>query len=163
MATSSGRGARRSKLNGASADSADWAAKPLTSDIETQPSEISSDGGKVWSHIDDLAKKQRNKPTPWGSGAIIHPPLVAIPVFVLMGQMLDRSGMAEKLMMSISRLFGRLNGGTAIAVVIIGRLLAASTGGAGLYSISLSAVCFSSRQPVWKSLKSRRTWIWTGK
>ncbi|BES71283.1 TRAP transporter large permease subunit [Marinobacter nanhaiticus D15-8W] len=68
--------------------------------------------------------------------------LVAIPMFVFMGQMLDRSGMAEKLMLNVSRLFGRLNGGTAIAVVIIGLLLAASTGivGASVALLTLLAV-----------------------
>ncbi|PAV25605.1 tripartite ATP-independent transporter DctM subunit [Tamilnaduibacter salinus] len=68
--------------------------------------------------------------------------LVAIPMFVFMGQMLDRSGIAEKLMLNVSRLFGRLNGGIAIAVVIIGLLLAASTGivGASVALLTLLAV-----------------------
>ena len=54
--------------------------------------------------------------------------LVALPMFIFMGQMLDRSGVAELLMQNVSRLFGRLRGGTAISVIIIGVLLAASTG-----------------------------------
>ncbi len=54
--------------------------------------------------------------------------LVALPMFIFMGIMLDRSGIAEDLMTDLARLFGRMRGGIAIAVVFIGVLLAASTG-----------------------------------
>jgi tripartite ATP-independent transporter DctM subunit len=54
--------------------------------------------------------------------------MVALPMFVLMGLLLDRSGIANELMTSFSRLFGNMNGGLAIAVSLIGLLLAASTG-----------------------------------
>jgi tripartite ATP-independent transporter DctM subunit len=54
--------------------------------------------------------------------------LVALPMFVFMGMMLDKSGIAEDLMKDLTRLFGRVRGGLAIAVVFIGVLLAASTG-----------------------------------
>jgi tripartite ATP-independent transporter DctM subunit len=54
--------------------------------------------------------------------------LVALPMFIFMGVMLDKSGIAEDLMKDLSRLFGRVRGGLAIAVVFIGVLLAASTG-----------------------------------
>jgi tripartite ATP-independent transporter DctM subunit len=54
--------------------------------------------------------------------------LVALPMFIFMGMMLDKSGIAEDLMKDLSRLFGRVRGGLAIAVVFIGVLLAASTG-----------------------------------
>jgi tripartite ATP-independent transporter DctM subunit len=54
--------------------------------------------------------------------------LVALPMFIFMGVMLDRSGMAGDLMVNVSRLFGRVRGGLAVAVAIIGVLLAASTG-----------------------------------
>lgn len=54
--------------------------------------------------------------------------LVALPMFIFMGIMLDRSGIAEDLMRDLSKLFGRVRGGLAIAVVFIGVLLAASTG-----------------------------------
>lgn len=54
--------------------------------------------------------------------------LVALPMFVFMGVMLDKSGIAEDLMKDLTRLFGRVRGGLAIAVVFIGVLLAASTG-----------------------------------
>ncbi|MCB1762611.1 MAG: TRAP transporter large permease subunit [Gammaproteobacteria bacterium] len=54
--------------------------------------------------------------------------LVALPMFIFMGIMLDRSGVAEALMKNMVKLFGRVRGGYAITVVIIGVLLAASTG-----------------------------------
>jgi len=54
--------------------------------------------------------------------------LVAIPMFVFMGLMLDRSGIAEKMMKSMQDLFGRVRGGLAVSVAIIGIILAASTG-----------------------------------
>ena len=54
--------------------------------------------------------------------------LVALPMFVFMGIMLDRSAIAEDLMNDLSKLFGRVRGGLAITVVFIGVLLAASTG-----------------------------------
>ncbi len=54
--------------------------------------------------------------------------MVALPMFIFMGIMLDRSGVAEKLMGSIQQLFGRVRGGLAITVTLIGIILAASTG-----------------------------------
>ncbi len=54
--------------------------------------------------------------------------LVALPIFVLMGVLLDRSGLANELMQNIARLFGRVRGGLAVTVTLIGVLLAATTG-----------------------------------
>lgn len=54
--------------------------------------------------------------------------LVALPMFVLMGLLLDRSGIAAELLREVSRLFGRVRGGLAVSVALIGVLLAASTG-----------------------------------
>nr|CRH04404.1 Putative C4-dicarboxylate transporter family protein, DctM subunit [Candidatus Magnetococcus massalia] len=54
--------------------------------------------------------------------------LVALPMFVFMGLMLDESGIAERLMGAMQRLFGRVRGGLAITVTTIGIILAASTG-----------------------------------
>ena len=54
--------------------------------------------------------------------------LVALPMFVFMGVMMDKSGIAEDLMTDLAKLFGRVRGGLAITVVVIGVLLAASTG-----------------------------------
>ena len=54
--------------------------------------------------------------------------LVALPMFVFMGLMLDRSGVAQRLMMNVAKLFGGVRGGMAVTVALIGMLLAASTG-----------------------------------
>lgn len=54
--------------------------------------------------------------------------LLAIPAFVFMGAMLETSGIAERLLESMGRLLGRLRGGLALAVVLVGSLLAATTG-----------------------------------
>lgn len=54
--------------------------------------------------------------------------LLAIPYFIFLGSMLEKTGIAEKLLETIGILFGRMRGGLALAVVIVGALLAASTG-----------------------------------
>lgn len=54
--------------------------------------------------------------------------LVALPMFIFMGLMLDESGIAERLMTSMQELFGRTRGGLAVTVTVIGIILAASTG-----------------------------------
>ena len=61
-------------------------------------------------------------------GIVANELMVALPLFIFMGIMLDRSGIAEKLMHSLVKLLGPLRGGYAITVVIVGILLAASTG-----------------------------------
>ena len=68
--------------------------------------------------------------------------LVSLPMFIFMGLMLDRSGIAEKLMHSAQELFGRVRGGLAITVTLIGVLLAASTGiiGASVVLLGLLSV-----------------------
>ena len=54
--------------------------------------------------------------------------LIALPMFIFMGLMLDKSGIAKKMMHSMQRLFGNVRGGLAITVALIGIILAASTG-----------------------------------
>lgn len=54
--------------------------------------------------------------------------LVALPMFIFMGLMLDRSGVAQRLMKNMAQLFGGIRGGMAVTVALIGILLAASTG-----------------------------------
>jgi len=54
--------------------------------------------------------------------------LVALPMFIFMGLMLDRSGIAEQMMGNFTQLFGRIRGGLAVTITAIGILLAASTG-----------------------------------
>jgi tripartite ATP-independent transporter DctM subunit len=68
--------------------------------------------------------------------------LVSLPMFIYMGLMLDKSGMAEKLMTSAQELFGTLRGGLAITVILIGVVMAASTGivGASVVLLGLLTV-----------------------
>ncbi len=54
--------------------------------------------------------------------------LIALPMFIFMGLMLDKSGIAEKMMHSMQKLFGNVRGGLAVTVALIGVILAASTG-----------------------------------
>jgi tripartite ATP-independent transporter DctM subunit len=54
--------------------------------------------------------------------------LLAIPYFIFLGSVLEKSGLAEELLETISMILGRLRGGLALAVVIVGTLLAATTG-----------------------------------
>ncbi|HVL57047.1 MAG TPA: TRAP transporter large permease subunit [Burkholderiaceae bacterium] len=68
--------------------------------------------------------------------------LVALPMFIFMGLMLDRSGVAENLMTNFVKVFGRLRGGLAITVVIIGVMLAASTGIVGASVVLLGTLAF---------------------
>jgi tripartite ATP-independent transporter DctM subunit len=66
--------------------------------------------------------------------------LVALPMFILMGNLLDKSGVAENLMKSFLALFGRVRGGLAITVVLIGIILAASTGIVGASVVLLGVM-----------------------
>ena len=75
-------------------------------------------------------------------GVINNVTLIAVPLFVFMGVMLERSGLAEELLDTMGLLFGRLRGGLAISVVAVGALLGASTGivGATVVTMGLLAV-----------------------
>jgi tripartite ATP-independent transporter DctM subunit len=54
--------------------------------------------------------------------------LIALPMFIFMGLMLDKSGIAQRMMHSMQKLFGNIRGGLAVTVALIGIILAASTG-----------------------------------
>jgi tripartite ATP-independent transporter DctM subunit len=75
-------------------------------------------------------------------GVMTNVTLLAVPLFVFMGVMLERSGLAEELLDTMGLAFGRLRGGLAISVVIVGALLGASTGivGATVGTMGLLAV-----------------------
>ncbi|MBE1275081.1 TRAP transporter large permease [Enterovibrio baiacu] len=66
--------------------------------------------------------------------------LVALPMFIFMGNMLDKSGVADRLMHSMQALFGRVHGGLAITVMAIGIILAASTGIIGASVVLLATM-----------------------
>lgn len=66
--------------------------------------------------------------------------LIAVPLFIFMGIMLQKSGLAESLLETMAMLFGRMNGGLAISVVIVGALLAASTGIVGATVVTMGLI-----------------------
>ncbi len=75
-------------------------------------------------------------------GRMSNVTLMAVPLFVFMGVMLERSGLADKLLDTMGILLGRLRGGLAASVVVVGALLGASTGivGATVVTMGLLAV-----------------------
>ena len=66
--------------------------------------------------------------------------LLAVPFFIFMGTMLERSKLAEDLLTTIGQLFGRLRGGLALAVVFVGALLAAATGVVGASVVAMGLI-----------------------
>ncbi len=66
-------------------------------------------------------------PSKW-AGTLENPELLAVPLFVLMGAVLERSGVAERLLNAFGMIMGPLRGGVAAAVIVVGTLLAAATG-----------------------------------
>ena len=66
--------------------------------------------------------------------------LLAVPLFVFMGVVLEKSGIAEALLETMGQLFGRVRGGLAISVVLVGALLAATTGVVGASVVTLAVI-----------------------
>ena len=66
--------------------------------------------------------------------------LIAVPLFIFMGLMLEKSGLAESLLETMAKLFGKVRGGLAVSVVIVGALLAASTGIVGATVITMGLI-----------------------
>jgi len=82
--------------------------------------------------------------------------LMAVPLFIFMGLVLEKSRMAEDLLLSMSKLFGPVRGGLAISVVMVGAILAASTGivSASVVMMSVIALPLMLRHGYSKSLSS---------
>lgn len=70
-------------------------------------------------------------------GIMTNQTLLAVPLFIIMGVFLEKSQIAEKLLDALSLIFGQLRGGLAIAVILVGMLLAASTGVIGATVVTL--------------------------
>jgi TRAP-type mannitol/chloroaromatic compound transport system permease large subunit len=70
-------------------------------------------------------------------GVITNPVLIAVPLFIFMGVVLERSKIAEVLLTTMGQLFGAMRGGLGISVVIVGALLAASTGVVGATVVAM--------------------------
>lgn len=73
-------------------------------------------------------------------GTINNFMLMAVPLFIFMGIMLEKSGLAESLLETMANLLGRLKGGLAISVVLVGALLAASTGIVGATVVTMGVI-----------------------
>ena len=77
-------------------------------------------------------------------GTMINEPLVAVPLFIFMGIMLEKTKIAAGLLQSIGELFGTTKGGLGIGVVIVGMLLAASTGIVGATVVTMGMLSLPS-------------------
>ncbi|HEY5701878.1 MAG TPA: TRAP transporter large permease subunit, partial [Gammaproteobacteria bacterium] len=73
-------------------------------------------------------------------GVMTNFSLLAVPLFIFMGVILDKSGLAEELLETMALLFGRLRGGLALSVVIVGALLAATTGVVGATVVTMGII-----------------------
>jgi tripartite ATP-independent transporter DctM subunit len=70
-------------------------------------------------------------------GTITNVTLIAVPLFVLMGVLLEKSRLAEELLSNMAALFGRRRGGLGFSVILVGMLLAASTGIVGATVVTM--------------------------
>ena len=73
-------------------------------------------------------------------GIMQNPVLLAVPYFIFMGVVLEKSRLAEDLLTTVGALFGRARGGLALAVVVVGALLAAATGVVGASVVAMGAI-----------------------
>jgi tripartite ATP-independent transporter DctM subunit len=73
-------------------------------------------------------------------GVMTNETLLAIPLFIFMGVMLERSRVAEELLETMGRLFGTLRGGLGISVIIVGTLLAAAKGVVGATTVTMGLI-----------------------
>ena len=73
-------------------------------------------------------------------GIMQNPVLLAVPYFIFMGVVLEKSRLAEDLLTTVGALFGRVRGGLALAVVVVGALLAAATGVVGASVVAMGAI-----------------------
>lgn len=73
-------------------------------------------------------------------GVVSNYVLLSVPLFVFMGIMLEKSGLAESLLETVAILFGKMHGGLAIAVILVGTLLAASTGIVGATVVTMGLI-----------------------
>ena len=77
-------------------------------------------------------------------GTVNNSTLIAVPLFILMGTILEKSRVAEELLDSMARLFGSLRGGLGISVVVVGMFLAASTGIVGATVVTMGLLSLPS-------------------
>lgn len=73
-------------------------------------------------------------------GYMTNEVLVAVPLFIFMGVILERSKIAEQLLLTMGKLFGNLRGGLGMSVIVVGALLAASTGVVGATVVTMGLI-----------------------
>ncbi|MBM1813978.1 TRAP transporter large permease [Pseudosulfitobacter pseudonitzschiae] len=73
-------------------------------------------------------------------GFMTNEVLVAVPLFIFMGVMLERSQIAEQLLLTMGKLFGNMRGGLGFSVVLVGAMLAASTGVVGATVVTMGLI-----------------------
>ncbi len=77
-------------------------------------------------------------------GTIGNSTLIAVPLFIMMGVILEKSRVAEELLSSMARVFGRARGGLGVSVIVVGMLLAASTGIVGATVVTMGLLSLPS-------------------
>ena len=77
-------------------------------------------------------------------GVMVNEVLVAVPLFVFMGVMLERSRIAEQLLETMGAMFGQMRGGLGLSVIFVGMLLAASTGIVGATVVTMGLISLPS-------------------
>ena len=90
-----------------------------------EPSQLSQIPYRIYSNMGDN-----------GEGIV----LMAVPLFIFMGLILQRTKLAEQLLESMGRLFGSVRGGLAISTILVGSLLAASTGVVGASVVAMGLI-----------------------
>ena len=77
-------------------------------------------------------------------GVMTNFTLLAVPLFIFMGIVLEKSGLAEDLLETMGMLFGRVRGGLAVSIVLVGALLAATTGVVGATVVTMTVIALPS-------------------
>lgn len=95
-----------------------------------------------WTNVFDLSLLQALPSRIFG--IMNNATLIAVPLFVFMGVVMDKAKIAEDLLVSMSKLFGVMRGGLAISVILVGMLLAASTGIVGATVVTMGLLSLPS-------------------
>ena len=74
--------------------------------------------------------------------SLLNEVLVSVPLFILMGVILERSGIAEELLITMGQTFGKMRGGLGISVILVGAMLAASTGIVGATVVAMGLISY---------------------
>ncbi len=102
--------------------------------------EVIPDGGTIAEFWEEFLSMFSMMPFRIYSSIMTNKILMAIPLFIFMGIILQKSQLAERLLESMGTLFGKVRGGLAISTVLIGALLAASTGVVGASVVAMGVI-----------------------